>query len=100
MVKGLATTTAGNAGDDGEFVGGGDGGFFLGGEIADVVVVEVDVDEGAQLALGGEEVLLHGGEGRGESGEPFGYGGAIDGDGLLLVGVGAQRGGDVNVHGV
>ena len=31
---------------------------FLRGQVADVFVVEVDVDEGAQLAFGGEEVLL------------------------------------------
>ena len=35
-----------------------DGGGLLGVEVADVVVVEVDVDEGAQFALGSEEVLL------------------------------------------
>jgi hypothetical protein len=48
---------AGDGGDDGEFVGVGDGGVFFGGEVSDVVVVEVDVDEGAELALGVEEVL-------------------------------------------
>ena len=59
-VLALATTAlsgagaaAGDGGDDGEFVGGGDGRGLAAGEVADVVVVQVDVDEGAQLALGG-----------------------------------------------
>ena len=94
-----ATTAAGDGRDDGELVGGGDGGGFFGGEIADVVVVEVEVDEGAEVAFGGEEVLLHGGVCGDEGGEAFGDGGGGDGDGLLLVGEGSERGGDVNLHG-
>ena len=73
------TTTAGDGGsaasnrrNDGELVRGGDGGVFLGGEVTDVVVVEVDVDEGAQLALGGVEVLLEGGVRSDECGQAFG----------------------------
>jgi hypothetical protein len=91
---------AGDAGDDGELVGIGDGGFFLGGKIANVVVVEVDVDEGAELAFGGVEVVLQGRMRGGESGEAGGDGGGFDGDSLLLVGVSAQRGGDVDLHDV
>ena len=73
----LATTTgrggtAGDGGDDGELVGGGGGGIFLGWKVADVVVVEVEVDEGAQLALGGVEVLLHGGVRGDERSQAFG----------------------------
>ena len=96
----LATTTAGDGGDDGEFVRGGDGGVFLGGEVADVVVVEVDVDEGPQLALWRIEVLLHRGMRGDERGEAFVHGGAGDRDSFLLVSVGAQRGGDVYFHGL
>src|SRR5215468_10664815 len=51
------TTAAGDGGDDGEFVGCGDGGGFFGGEVAEVFVVKVDVDEGAELALVVEELL-------------------------------------------
>ncbi len=71
---------------------------FLGVEIADVVVVEVDVDEGAQLALGGEEMLLELGVGGGELREHCVDGGAGDGDSLFAAGVGAQRSGDVDLH--
>ena len=67
-------------------------------EVADVVVVEVDVDEGAELALGGEEVLLEVGVGGGELREDCVDGGAGDGDGLSAAGVGAQRSGDVDLH--
>ncbi len=93
-----ATTAAGDGGDDGEFVGGGDGGGFAGGEVADVFVVEVDVDKGAELAFRGEEVLLQRGVRGSERGEGVGNSGAFDGDGGLLVSEGAQRGGDVNLH--
>jgi len=93
-----ATTAASYGGDDGEFVGGGGGGGFAGGEVADIFVVEVDVDEGAELAFRGEEVLLQRGVRGGERGEGVGNGGAFDGDGGLLVSEGAQRGGDVNLH--
>src|ERR1700729_4357470 len=92
------TTAAGDGGDDGEFVGVGDGGVFFGGEIADVVVVEVDVDEGAEFALGGEEGLAEVGGGGGELGEHCADGRAGDGDGLFAVGVGAQRCRNVDVH--
>ena len=67
-------------------------------EVADVVVVEVDVDEGAELAFGGEEVLLEVGVGGGELREDCVYGCAGDGDGLVAAGVAAQRGGDVDLH--
>src|ERR1700733_8777618 len=101
--EGRSTTTgtggaAGDGGDDGEVGGVGDGGVFLGGEVADVVVVEVDVDEGAELALGGEEVLAELGVGGGELGEHCADGRAGDGDGLFAVCVGAQRCRDVDVH--
>src|ERR1700729_1161120 len=92
------TTAAGDGGDDGEFIGVGDGGVFFGGEVADVVVVEVDVDEGAEFALGVEEVLAKFRVGGGELGEHRADGRAGDGDGFFAVGVGAQRCRDVDVH--
>ncbi len=95
---GLATTTAGDGGDDGEFVRGGDGGVFLGRKVADVVVIEVEVDEGAKLTFGGVEVRLHSRVGGDERGEPLGYSGAFDRDSFVFVGVSAQRGGDMDLH--
>jgi hypothetical protein len=101
----LATTTEGawtaarDGRDDGDLGGIVDGGAFLFGEIADVFVVEVEVDEGAELAFGGVEVLAHGREALDEGGESFADGGAGDGDGLLPLGEGAKRGWDVNLHG-
>lgn len=90
--------TAGDGGNDGEFIVSRDRAVFFGGEVTDVVIVEVDVDEGAERAVGGEEVLLHGGVGCGERSEALGYRGAFDGDGIFLVGVSAQWGGDMNLH--
>ena len=51
-------------------------------QVADVVVVQVDVDEGAQLAFGGEEMLLELGIRDGELREYSVDGGAGDADGL------------------
>ena len=78
---------AGDGGDDGKLVAFLRRGSILSGEVADVVVVEVDVDEGAQLAVAGVEVLAERGVGAGELFQRFADGGAGDADGGLPTGV-------------
>src|SRR5947209_17013282 len=87
-----------DGGDDGEFVFVGGGGGFLVGQVANVFVVEVDVDEGAELTLRGVQVPLELRERRGQVFECCGDGLAGDVDCLLTAGVGAQGSGDVNLH--
>src|SRR5579859_1754787 len=95
---GCALTAAGDGWDDGEFVVVGGFGGFLAGQIADVVVVEVDVDEGAQLAVGGVEVLAEVGICGDQLGQSLADGVSGNVYGLLASGVGAQRRGDMDVH--
>lgn len=93
------TTAAGDGGDDGELGVIGDRGVFFFGEVADVLVIDIHVDERPQLAVGCEEVsaqrweLLH------QPLQTLGDGGTCGRHGLLPVSVGAQRCGDVNLHG-
>src|ERR1019366_1130284 len=51
-------------------------------QVAYVFVVEVDVDEAAQLTLVREDLLAQVGELGGECNEHFAHGGAVDGDGI------------------
>ena len=69
---------AGDGGDDGECIGrlGGGGLFFR--EVADVFIVQVEVDEGAELAVVREEVALELGVRAGELVEGGGDGGRVD----------------------
>src|SRR5215469_728833 len=92
------TTATGDGGDDGEFVGVADGGCFFFREVAEVFVVEVDVDEGAELAFAGEKLLLKLGKLGGQRCEDVGDGAAGDADRLGSAGVHAERCGDVDVH--
>jgi hypothetical protein len=88
----------GNRRDDGEFVGCSDRGGFFFGKITKIFVVEIDVDEGAELALVAEELLLQIGILGGEVGEDLSDGCTGDGDRLGSCGVSAERSWDVNVH--
>ena len=69
---------AGDRGDDGERIGGSDGGCLLGGQVADVFVVQIQVNKCAHLALGGEQVLAEIGMRVGEGFESPGDGGRVD----------------------
>src|ERR1700742_1568262 len=92
------TAPAGDGRDDGEFVRVGGLGGFLGGQVTDVVVIEIDVDERAQLAVAGVKILAQLGVGADQLFEGFGNSGSRDADRLLSAGVGAQRSGNVDVH--
>src|SRR5580698_8944289 len=70
-----AAASAGYRGDDGEGVGFLDRRLFALRQVANVFVVEVQVDEGAQLPVGRVEMLQEVGVIRGERGERFGDGG-------------------------
>ena len=72
---------AGDGGDDGERVSGGNAGGLFCGQVANVFVVQVEVNKGAQFSLGGEEVLAQLGVGPGERSESFGDGCRLDFDG-------------------
>src|SRR5688500_2096791 len=65
-------------------------------QIADVLVVQVDIDEVPQLALLRVEVLLQAVVLLRQVGEELADGGAADFDGLELVGERAERRGNVN----
>ena len=71
---------------------------FCGGgvlaQVADILVVQVDVDETAYLALVGEDLLAQIGELRGECAQHFAYGAAGNGDGILFPGELSQGRGD------
>src|SRR6516165_9651539 len=94
----VRSTTTRNRRDDGEFVASGDGGVLLGREVPQIFVVDVDVDEGAELALCSEELLLEFRKLRGERGQDVGDGCSRDADRLGSAGVDAERCGDVDVH--
>ena len=91
--------SSGDGGDDGERIGGGYAGVFLVGKIADIVFVHVQVDKGAQLAFGGEEVGAELGMGAGEGAERLAGGGRFHLENMLSAGIGAEGSGDKNVHG-
>src|SRR6185312_4151419 len=90
----LATTTTGDGRDDGQLVGFGDGGFFVGGKVAKVFIVEIDVHERAQLALGAEEVRPHRRMLLDKLLQALGDRRACHRDSFLLFGEGSQRCGD------
>jgi hypothetical protein len=89
---------AGDGGDNGELVSGGDGRCFFGGKVTKILVVEINVDEGAKLALVVEELLLKLGVLGGEVGEDFGDSIAGNSDRLSSCCKGTERRWDVNVH--
>jgi hypothetical protein len=91
-------SAASDGGDDGELVGCGDGRCFLGGKVTKILVVKIDVNEGAELALGVEELLLKLGVLGGEVGEDLGDGIAGNSDRLGSSRKGTERRWDVNVH--
>ena len=89
---------AGDGGDDRKFGGFCDRGVFFFGEVADVFVIDIHIDERPQLAFGREQVPAHGGELLHQVFQALGDGGATGGNSFLFVGVSAQRCGDVNLH--
>ncbi len=89
---------AGDRRDDGERVGFFYRRIFLVVEVADVFVVEIDVDEGAQSSFIRVEMFAQLGELRGKGGERFGDGFRGDVDDGLTAGEGAEWSGDVNLH--
>src|ERR671913_1870438 len=97
----LATSShrraAGDRGDDGELVVVRDLG-LLAVEVADVLVALVDVDERAQLAVTGVEVLLEAWVLGGEATEGFPSGGAANLDLGFAVGVLPQWCGDLELR--
>ena len=68
-------------------------------EVADVFVVQVDVDEAAQLALVVVEVLLQPFVSRRQLSEQLADGGAVDFDDVLLAGEGPKGRGDIDLGG-
>src|SRR5579871_1697549 len=84
------SATAGDGGDDADGVAvfGGSGLF---GEVANVFVVDVDIDEAAQLSIFGEEVLAQIAELRCESAEGFANGAGADFGGVTLARVDPER---------
>src|SRR5579864_7983464 len=98
-----STTTAGGsaaAGDGGDDADGvavfGGSGFFR--EVTDVFVVDVDIDETAELSLFGEEVLLQIAELRCESAQCFADGAGADFGGVALARVNPERSGNHDFH--
>jgi len=87
--------TAGDGGNqrDGIAIFGG-GGILA--QVADVLVVEIDVDEAAYLAFVVEDLLAQVGEVGGERVQHFTHGGAGNGDGILAPGELPQRGRNQN----
>jgi len=92
------TTAASDGGDDREFGGIINAGVFLFGKVTDVFVVDVDVHEGAQLAVGGEEMLAHSRELLDQLLQTLSNSYTPHRHGLLLVRVGSKRSGDMDVH--
>ena len=72
---------------------------FLVLEKADVLAVDVDVDEAAHVALRVEEAFADAGVLLVERGEEFAEGCALDLDGVEIVGQGPERGGDGDGYG-
>src|SRR5580692_7596988 len=93
-----ALTAAGDGRDDGQLVALGNGGGLLGRQVADVVIVEVDVDERPQLAFGGVEVLAQLGIGGDQLAQCVADGGPGNIDCGLTAGVRAQRRWNVDLH--
>jgi hypothetical protein len=92
------TTAASDGGDDREFGGIINAGVFLFREITDVFVIDVDVHEGAELAVGGEEMLAHSRELLDQMLQAFGDSHTPHRHGRLLVRVGSKRSGDMDFH--
>lgn len=84
---------SGDAGDDQQAVGEGEGGFEA-VKVAHILIVDEQVYEGAQLASFVEEVLLEGGVLAGEVGEGVADFAAGDGNFGFAARVGAEGGGD------
>src|ERR1700749_1313807 len=93
------TTAASDGGDDREFGGIINAGVFLFRKVTDVFVIDVDVHEGAQLAVGGEEMLAHSRELLYQLLQTLSDSHAPHRHGLLLVRVGSKRSGDMDFHG-
>jgi hypothetical protein len=92
-------STARDGGNDAQFVPCGDRGCEV-VEVADVLVVEVDVDESAELCTF-EDTLLQLRELRPEVTEDLADRGTLGFDHILAAGVRAERGGDSDLrHGV
>src|ERR1700743_981920 len=92
-------SAAGDGGDDADGVAVFGGSCFL-VEVTDVFVVDVDIDEAAQLAVFGEEVLLQIAELRCESAQCFADGAGANFGGVALAGVNPEgrRNHDFHCH--
>jgi hypothetical protein len=95
-VHGLSPTS--NGGDDADFFAGFDGGFLV-LEESDVFAVDVDVDEAADVALSVQKALADAGIFLVEGGEEVADGGALDFDGVEVIGQGTERRGDGDGNG-
>jgi hypothetical protein len=74
---------AGDGGDDAERVGCGYGGCFFLWQVAHIFIVQVEVNEGANFALGGEKVIAQIGMRMREAGESVGDCAGVDLDFFL-----------------
>src|SRR6185437_742800 len=92
------TTAASDGGDDREFCSVVNAGVFLFRKITDVLVVDVDVHKGAELAVGGEEMLAHSRELLDQFLQTFSDSHTPHRHGGLLVRVGSKRSGDMDIH--
>jgi hypothetical protein len=92
------TTAASDGGDDREFGGIINAGVFFFREIADVLVVDVDVHERAQLAVRSKEMLAHSRELLDQLLQTLSDRHALDRDGLLPFGVVAEWCWDMDFH--
>src|SRR5580692_5884077 len=81
-----------------ERVGGDYGSVLLGGEVAHVFIIQVQVNKSAHLALGGKKVLTQIGMRLGERLESFGDGGGVDLNGIAASSVEAQWRRDKDGH--
>jgi len=94
----LCKSSSGDGGNDADFFAGLDGGFLV-LEEADVFAVNVDIHEAADVAFVVEEALANAGVTLVETGEEFGDGGALNLDGVEVIGQGPERGGDGDRYG-
>src|SRR5215472_16749619 len=92
------TTAAGDGGNDADGVAIFGGSVFF-REIANVFVVDVDIDEAAQPAVLGEQVLAKVGVLRGEMAERFADGASAELGRVPLARVRAERGWNHDFHG-
>jgi len=88
----------GNRGNDGERIGGSDGRCFFGRQVAQIFVVQIQVNKGAQLSFMGKQVLAQFGMSLGQLAQGLGDGGGAYLDGVPPLHEGTQRRGDKDGH--